>query len=106
MPFTDHISAFTYPTFAIPNLRQIDRAGVYARQLYRAGSNSMAAIRLVLASSLAPVLIELKVETPLSVCHPLERFHGNCEQAITKSADPCGGYCLERPDHSEGTSHS
>jgi hypothetical protein len=28
MPFTDHISALTHPTFAVPNLRQIDRAGV------------------------------------------------------------------------------
>src|SRR5437660_404501 len=54
-----------------------------------------------MAFSLALVFIELKVETPLRVCWPPQRFQGNCEQAITKSADPSGGYCTEPLDYSE-----
>jgi hypothetical protein len=56
-----------------------------------------------LASSLALVFIELKVETPLCVCNPLQGFHGNHKETITKSADPRDGNRAEPFDHSEVT---
>ena len=49
------------------------------------------------------VFIELKVEIPLRVRNPFQRFQGHREQAITKGAHPNGRDRTKPLDHFEAT---